>query len=79
MTATENTIYDGDQELHEQSHASDGTNTMAPKPCLDARLECYILERAQSKLIENVLTQTDDNDNTDLESSSPRGDTATSQ
>ena len=60
MTAAEKAIYDGDQEPHEQSHASDGTNTTAPKPCLDVRLDCYILERAQSKLIESVLTKTDD-------------------
>ena len=77
--AAKKAINDGDQDRHKQSQGSDGTNTKLPKPCLDARLECYTLERAQSELIDSVWTQPGDNDERDLEPSLTRGNTANSQ
>ena len=55
-TAAENAIEDVDQERHEQSQTSDRTNTTAPEPRLDARLECYTLEGAQLELFKSVTT-----------------------
>ena len=55
-TPAEKAIKDGDQECHKQSRTSNGTNKMAPKPFLNAHLECYNLKRAQVELIKSVAT-----------------------
>ena len=78
-TAAGKALEDGDQERHMQSQTSNGTNTIVPEPPLNAGLECYTLERAQSKLIKSVTTQPADNNNRDLKSPTPCGDPATRQ
>ena len=45
--------------------------TMEPIHCLNVRLECCTLERAQSVLIESVTTKPANNNDRDLESPSP--------